>query len=185
MKWTKYQVDEYFKVMEASDNSFVINTFKNEVEVGSKVLELGFGCGKDYNDLKDFYQFTLSDYSDEFVERFNSRNQDRALVLDAKTLDIDSKFDVIYSNKVLQVFNDQEMMISFSRQAEVLKDDGIIFHTLWLGDSAFESDNYYCNYVNIKRIERMLANKFHIVTLIKYTEMEVDDSIIVIAKKIS
>ncbi len=184
MEWTKKQVDEYIEMFSNYDNSFVIDLFKEKIERNRTVLELGFGTGADYLSLKDFYKIQPTDYSRAFVDKFNEKYGQIAYCLNALTIETLEKFDCIYSNKVLNVFDDSNLQKSFNRQYEVLQEGGVIFHTLWSYDEVFSTEEHYCNSISINKLEQILKNKFVIRDIIKYTEMEEDDSLILIASKI-
>ncbi len=175
-------VEQYYEMIKDYDNTFVIEQFKKFVPKNFTVLELGFGTGIDYLALREQYNITISDYSSAFIKKFKEIHNVDALQLDAKTINITEKFDCIFTNKVLHVFSNVELEQSFINQHRVLNNGGLIFHTFWYDESGVADE--YKNNVNKKALNKLLNTKFELVDTVIYSEMETDDSILVVARKI-
>jgi len=94
-------VEEYVKMAEGYDGRTLIDILKKYLRNGSTVLELGMGPGKDFEILGESFRVTGSDNSKVFLDRYRERNATADLVLlDATKMDINRRFDCIYSNKV-------------------------------------------------------------------------------------
>lgn len=177
-------VKGYLKMAEGYDGRELIDHLKDLLEAGSSVLELGMGPGKDLDILKETYNVTGSDISEVFLELYREREPDADLLkLDAITLNTNRKFDCIYSNKVLQHLTKEELRTSFKRQYEVLDDGGILFHTFWKGNDIEEMDGLLFVQYTEKELERIIDDRFEIFSMEVYTEMEENDSILVVLKK--
>lgn len=174
-------IDFYFEMVKDYDNSFVVNNFKNYVKKGCSVLELGMGPALDYDALKDEYNFTVSDTSQIFIDIFNQNHQSKAINVCAKSIDVNEKYDCIFSNKVLQVLEDDEIKESFINQHKALNDNGVIVHCIWIDEKEEKKES---NYTTLKKLNEFIKDLFTIVDIIHYSEMEDDDSIILVAKKI-
>ncbi len=177
-------VDEYIKMINEMnyDNSFIIKCFKDNLKEGSKVLELGMGPALDYESLKDIYEYTVSDNSDVFIKIFNNINSEKALKLNAVTIETNEKFDCIFTNKVFQCLNSEDIRKSFERQYELLNKNGIVIHTFWLkNNETFDNDS---NRLSIEEIGILLNGLFKINKQIIYDEMSQNDSVVIIASKI-
>lgn len=165
----------------------VFNDLKTEVclPVGSTVLELGMGPGKDLDILSSDYIVTGSDYSNVFLELYKKKNKNAdLLLLDAITLKTDRKFDCIYSNKVLIHLTKQELKKSLKRQRDVLNHDGLIFHSFWKGDKTEEMHGLRFVYYTKNQLLDLFEDSYEMLEIQSYKEMEKDDSIYVMAKKI-
>ncbi len=173
-------VKEYCEMLVGYNNSFVVNNFKKYVPENLKVLELGVGPGLDYDTLKDNYNITPSDTSNVFLEMFNKKYENKAIYLCAKDLDTTDIFDCIFSNKVLQVLNDQEMKESFINQYKILNNKGLLFHCIWIDE---KNRNLDSNYTTVSKILNITKDLYDIIEIIHYSEMEENDSIIFIARK--
>jgi hypothetical protein len=119
-----------------------------------------------------------------FVERYRIAHPDAdVLLLDAVTLDTDRRFDAIYSNKVLYHLTRDEMRQSLARQTVVVKDGGIAFHTLWIGEGDDEMDGLRFVYYTEETVADLVGPAWEILLTQRYAEMDPDDSLIVVLRK--
>ena len=179
-------VNLYKKMMEGYDNSYVINQVRNYLSANSTILELGMGTGIDLISLSKNYRVLGSDYSKNFVDDFKEISNLNVCVLDAINIDINSKFDCIYSNKVLQHLSKEDFIYSLNSQYKHLNENGIIFMTLWHGpyNEEFEFDNELrFVYYDKQNLEKIVPNNYKFIDISYYTEFEDNDSIIVVLKK--
>lgn len=177
-------VETYLAMAEGYDGRELIPTLRRYVPDGAAILELGMGPGKDVALLSVHYQVTGSDRSAVFVERYRAAHPDAdVLLLDAVTLDTDRRFDAIYSNKVLYHLSRDEMRQSLASQAAVLRDGGIAFHTLWIGEGDDEMEGLRFVYYTEKTLADLVGPVWEILLTQRYTEMDADDSLIVVLRK--
>lgn len=183
-EYSKEQVLAYYKMMENYDNDYVLNKFSNRIPKGSKVLELGFGTGQDYLQLKADYNMTGSDYSDEFIAAFEQLYDEQILKVNAVKMDVLGKYDCIYSSKVLNSLAEQDIITSLVNQYQTLNDGGYIFHTLWYGDKSVDE-----SFIDKSILQKILGLEFDYVEFQYYKEADFVqtefDSVIVIARKLS
>lgn len=178
-------VDLYTNMMKGYDNSFVIGQVEKILPQNSTLLEIGMGTGLDLISLSQKYNVVGSDYSRFFVEDFKLKSDLEVFVLDAVNIDIDRKFDCIYSNKVLQHLSKDEFRSSLISQYEHLNKDGIIFLTLWYGEyrEEYESDGQLrFIYYNEKAIENIIPKQLKIENVVLYSEFDYNDSMIVVLR---
>lgn len=181
---TKESVDEYIKLAKDADGKPLIEKLKKYVLPNSRLLELGSGPGADFQLLKKDFRVVGSDYSAEFLKRLKAQNTtDGFLLLDAKTLETDLKFDGIYSNKVLQHLTDGELKKSIKRQTELLNPNGIICHSFWKGEGDETFNGLLVNYQSDTSLRSLFEGHFEILLLEEYKEFEQKDSILLIGKK--
>jgi len=177
-------VESYSKFTPSHDGGLLVEALAAHLPDGSSVLELGMGPGKDYQLLAQHFKVTGSDFSNAFLERY--RAQDAAaelLQLDARTLETDSRFDAIFSNKALIHFSPEELQQSFARQYEVLNDGGLMLHSFWLGAGQKQFGELTLMYHNEQDLTKLLEGSFEILALEKHAKMAQDDSIYVVARK--
>jgi cyclopropane fatty-acyl-phospholipid synthase-like methyltransferase len=181
---TEKGVQEYIKMVEDYDGSYLINELRHYLKDRSSLLELGMGPGMDLDILKKYYKVTGSDISQIFVERYKKLHPEAEVFqLDAKSLDINRKFDCIYSNKVLIHFTKQECGESFKKQKMILNPNGLLFHTFWYGDKIEEHYGLLFVYYLEDELKDMVKNDYNILKLQRYTEMEKNDSIYLVLQK--
>ncbi|MCR9253467.1 MAG: class I SAM-dependent methyltransferase [bacterium] len=180
----KENVEEYIKISKGFDGSDLIEELKNHLASDSSLLELGMGEGKDLDILANTYKVTGSDYSDAFLNLYKEKNPDSDLVqLDAITLQINKKFDGIYSNKVLHHLHEDELKQSISRQAEILNPNGVILHSFWRGSGIEEFDEMFAMHYMENDLIPLFEKEFKILEIRSYKEMEEDDSLFIVAQK--
>ena len=92
-------------------------------------------------------------------------------------MDLDKKFDCIYSNKVLHHLARKELIESLEMQSKVLNSNGILFHTFWYGDKEEEFSGLRFVYYTEETFRKIVGNEYEILDLKKYSEMEKDDSL--------
>ena len=157
----KENVEEYRRLSEGFDGSFLINKLESYLKKGSTVLELGSGLGKDINLLQKSYDVTGSDSSMVFIENYNNNNNGnkKMIHLDAVTINTKEKFDCIYSNKVLHHLETNMMLKSIERQTEIIDGKGICFHSFWRGNGNEVLDHLFFQYYEIEKLEDIF-NRF-------------------------
>ncbi|GAA0182146.1 hypothetical protein SH2C18_45740 [Clostridium sediminicola] len=180
----KENVKEYIKMAEGFDGRKLIKILKTHLRKGSTVLELGIGPGKDLDLLKNDFIVTGSDNSYLFINSYKEKNPDADLIfLDATKMNTPQKFNCIYSNKVLQHLTREEFKISLNKQKEVLNKNGILFHSLWYGDTVETYNDLRFTYYTENSLKQIIGESFEILEMNLYTEMEVDDSLYIVLKK--
>jgi cyclopropane fatty-acyl-phospholipid synthase-like methyltransferase len=181
---TEEGVLEYEQMAEGYDGRDLIARLKAHVPQGSSVLELGMGPGKDLDLLLESYKAVGSDNSVVFLERYRGRGgAGEAIQLDAVALATDRTFDAIYSNKVLQHLARDEAKRSLERQAEVLNPGGIALHSLWYGDKEEEHSGLRFIHYTEESFQALMPHTFKIIEQERYTEMEDNDSLVIVLKK--
>jgi SAM-dependent methyltransferase len=181
---SKESVEEYIKLAKDVNGQALIEKLKAFLSENAKVLEIGSGPGTDFKLLKEHYEVVGSDFSNEFLVRLKENyKNDLFLQLDAAILETEEKFDGIYSNKVLQHLNDNELQKSASRQAEILFQNGIICHSFWKGEGDEVFKGMLVNYQTDASLRKLFEGHFEILLLEEYPEFEDGDSILLIAKK--
>lgn len=176
-------VKQYIDMCEDYDPSFIAAEMMDVLVKGKSVLELGSGPGKDLRILKDIYEMTGSDRSPVFVELLKKEFPELVIkTLDAVTIEVDETYDCIFSNKVLQHLSKEDMTASINKQLKCLNQDGMIIHTLWFGEGEESYNGLRFVYYNEEDVKSLLGKDFDI-TIKRYTEMDTDDSLLVIGRR--
>ena len=181
---TKESVEEYIKLAKDVNGGDLIEKLKGFLPANSHLLEIGTGPGVDWKILNKDYEVVGSDNSKEFLSHLISKNPTgRFIELDAVTLNIDEKFDGIYSNKVLHHLTDQELTESIRRQYEILNPNGIICHSFWKGEGSEIFKGLFVNYHNNRNLAEYFREFFEIIAIKIYKEFEDADSLLLIGRK--
>lgn len=178
---SKQGVKEYLQLSSDSDSSFIVAKFKNYLNDGDQILELGSGPGRDLFQLENVI---YSDFSPLFIELLKKKFPDnKILKIDAVSIQSDEVINAFYSNKVLHHLSDDELKQSFSRQNELLQKGGIICHTFWAGNKSEEFKGLLFNHHTSDELNKWLSKTFDILVLEEYEEFVPGDSLLLIARK--
>lgn len=181
---TEDGVNEYLEMAKGHDGRDLIEKLSSHLPPGSTVLELGMGPGHDLEILSENFRVTGSDTSSLFLDRYRTKDPDADLMLlDAVTLKTDRTFDCIYSNKVLQHLQRDDLVKSVPRQAALLEDGGLLAHSVWYGDKVENFSGLHFQFYLEAEIEEIFGELFEIVLMERYEEMEPGDSIFFAARK--
>ncbi len=179
-------VNEYIRLAEGYDGRALIGKLQDHLPEGSTVLELGMGPGKDLQLLQDYFEPTGSDSSEVFVNRFSKAHpQADVLVLDAITIQTDRRFDALYSNKVLHQLTKDELNQSLASQHRVLNENGVALHSLWHGEECEKYGEMLAQHYTMETFTELLSDQFEVIAHFLYAEMEDNDSLCVILKRVS
>ena len=177
-------VYDYIKMAEEYDGKELISVLQTHLKRGSTVLELGMGPGKDLDILNRSYKATGSDNSHVFLDLYRKKNKGAdLLLLDARTLDTERKFDCIYSNKVLHHLKRQELQESLQNQIGTLHSQGLVFHSFWKGNKTETHHGLRFVYYTEEMLTELVGGCFELIEISAYKEMSENDSIYVIASK--
>lgn len=182
---TKKGIREYTKRSQKWGGIKLIKILKKHLPKNSSLLEIGMGPGRDFDILKKIYRATGSDRSKMFLNNYKKQNKKANLLkLDAVTLRTSKRFDGIYTNKVLQHITKRELKKSIKRQKEILNPGGIVFHTFWKGNKIEYKRGLRFVYYEKRQLKKIIGKNFDILEIKIFTEMEKNDSIYVILKKL-
>ncbi len=182
---TQKGIKEYSRRSQKWGGQKLIKILKKHLPKNSTLLELGMGPGRDFDILKKIYVVTGSDCSKAFLENYKNKNKKSDLIkLDAITIRTTRRFDGIYTNKVLQHLTKRELKKSIKRQNEILNPGGIVFHSFWKGNKTEHKRGLRFVYYEINQLKKIIGNDFKILEIKAFTEMEKNDSIYVVMKKL-
>ena len=105
------------------------------------------------------------------------------MLLDARNLSTNQKYDCIYSNKVLIHLTKIELKESLIRQKDILNENGILFHSFWRGDKEEDYQGLKFVYYTEEELRKLIGNNYEILVIDTYKEMKDNDSIYVVAQK--
>lgn len=177
-------VEQYIKMADGYDGRIFVDILRQHLPDKATVLELGMGPGKDLLLLNEYFQVTGSDYSAAFIERFRKQHPDMNVIqLDAVTMNVETTFDCIYSNKVLHHLTRDELRQSLDRQVQVLNSGGVVCHSFWYGDKEEEYSGLRFIYYTEATLKALISDNYEIVAIERYTEMEDDDSLYILLRK--
>ena len=176
-------VKTYIQMCEDSDGINIYHSLSEHLPTKSTLLELGSGAGLDIEYLKNNYSVTGSDLSDEFLKICKEKHPEIPfLKLNALKLEVDKKYNCIYSNKVLHHLTEKQLKQSLEQQMKILTTNGLIAHSFWLGEENQEMNGLLFTYYNKDHLLSIISESFEVLSILSYKEFEEDDSSFVIAK---
>ena len=177
-------VADYLEMAAGYDGQELVDRLADHLESDSTVLELGMGPGVDLDLLNVKFDATGSDFSPLFLDRYRTTHPGADLIrLDAITLATERQFDALFSNKVLHHLSDEELAQSTRRQFEILNPGGLLMHSFWYGSSVEEHAGMRFYYHDEEFLQGLYSGSFEIIESRLYQEMEVGDSIYVLARR--
>jgi trans-aconitate methyltransferase len=106
---------DYIEMASDYDGRELVDLLRTFLPDEARVLELGLGPGKDLEYMARFFRVLGTDKSQAFLDLFAEDNPEiPTQLLDARTMEINQRFDCIYSNKVLQHLSIQELQTSLT-----------------------------------------------------------------------
>jgi trans-aconitate methyltransferase len=176
-------VRAYIDMARGYDGRALIARLRPHLAPGTTVLELGMGPGVDLDLLSATYTVTGSDTSDVFLDLYRETHPDADLLhLDAVKIATERRFDCVFSNKVLHHLERDDLSRSFARQLEVLNERGIACHSFWRGNGEEHYEGMRFMSWPEDGLRAMVEPPWEIIHLGVYTEMDDNDSILLIAR---
>lgn len=184
--FSEKNVEDYCSLVEGFNNTYLMNVIDELLPAKKSILELGSGPGIDLKELAKKYDVIGSDNSPIFLNHFRKNNKNiKYMQLNAIDFEIDKKFDLIYSNKVLQHLKPHEFKQSLMQQASHLKNNGLILFTLWKSKFCIEEIgdmDFYTVFYEKDDIVKLIPDNLEVVKYKEYKEIDDNDSFYMILK---
>jgi len=139
----------YIKETKDIDMSEQYELFMKYVPKGSKILDAGFGSGRDIAFFKQHYDVTGIDISGEFVSYVKENIHSNVYQMDILNLKFDEKFDAIWACASLVHLNLDLFMISIESLYNSLNKSGKLYislkkseESILLSDENISLDNF-------------------------------------------
>ena len=141
---------EYIGKTMNADVSDLYSKFEKYLRPGSKILDLGFGSGRDslYFLSKGYEVYSL-DPCTAFIEHGKEIGLTHLIKSSAEDIDLDDCFDAIWANASLLHVASNKLKDVFLRCARSLKDGGVMYCSFKYGDFEGERDGRY--YVDLTK----------------------------------
>ena len=175
---------EYRNTATGDSNLQLINILKDNLPFGSTLLVLGIGSGKDLKVLSENYQVTGSDFSKLLLNMFSNANPEIELLnLDPVEAQTDKKFDCIFSNKVLNQMDEEDLIKSLLNQLNLLNENGLAIHSFWTGQKEENHHGLKWVYYTEEKLQTLIPEGFAIVDIKTYKQNIDHDSLCIILKR--
>lgn len=154
---------EYIKCTINCDMSFHYQKFLKYLPKTGKILDVGFGSGRDMIYFKSLgYDVEGIDTSVEFVK--NMKEQGFSVKLQsAYEIDDNNKYDGIWACASLLHIRREQLEITIMKCINALKENGVFYCSFKYGDKEIEKDGRYFNYINEEIIKFIIdENKLYL-----------------------
>ena len=147
---------EYIESTINCDMSFHYQKFLKYLPKTGKILDVGFGSGRDMIYFKSLgYEVEGIDTSLEFVKNMKEKGFNVRLE-SACELDSKAEYDGIWACASLLHIKRDELEEVIIRCINALKENGILYCSFKYGDKEVEIDNRYFNYINEEIVSKLL-----------------------------
>jgi len=120
----------YIKETKDIDMSEQYKLFMKYVPKSSKILDAGFGSGRDISFFKQYYDVTGIDLSGEFVSYVKENIHTNVYQMDILDLKFDEKFDAIWACASFVHFKLNEFSSALQKIHKILIDGGLVYISL-------------------------------------------------------
>lgn len=158
-KYTKGYLT-YIEETKDIDMSVQYDFFMKYVPKGSKILDAGFGSGRDIAFFKQHYDVTGIDLSQGFVDYVKTNIHQNVHQMDILNLTFEDEFDAIWSCASQVDFNYEELLLSFENYYKALKTNGSLYVSLKLVDGNIDVRN---NKISAETLIKELEHKFSLI----------------------
>ncbi|MFA6861839.1 MAG: class I SAM-dependent methyltransferase [Bacilli bacterium] len=146
-------IDETFSV----NMSPIEDPFLAEVGTYGKILDVGFGSGRDskYFMMKGYDPYSL-DYEEAFIKHAKEINLPHPILGNIEDIDYDKFFDGIYCCASLGHIPSDELNGVLKKLAKALKDDGTMYLSFRYGEFEGVAGGRYLTYMTEKTLPKYL-----------------------------
>ena len=142
---------------------------RSYLKKNAKVLNIGLNDGKDYEVLDTWYDTVAIESSQHLIDIYKKKNKNALISnCDDVKLDLDKKFDCIFTNKFLNRMTLLELKESLVNQANLLEEGGKVFHFFCDGEGELLLGGVMLNLFTEADLKEIMPETFEIVKVSKY-----------------
>ena len=137
----------------------IYERFEVYLKPGAKVLDVGFGSGRDslHFDAMN-YEVVSIDFAEEVYYRGKNLLNTEVLLVDVRDIKYKNEFEGIWASAVFFHFHEQEIIDVLKRCHLALKDKGVIYLSFKYGEEAlFRHGRYFNDFTETKFTDLMKA----------------------------
>ncbi len=135
----------------------IYEKFESYLKPGTKLLDVGFGSGRDslHFDAKGFEVVSI-DFAREVYNRGRILLNTEVLLVDVKDIRYKDEFDGIWASAVFFHFTETELKEVLSKCAQALKNKGIIYVSFKYGTEEINRHGRYFNDFDEAKFQRLM-----------------------------
>ncbi len=137
----------------------IYEKFEKFLKPGSKVLDVGFGSGRDslHFEAKG-YEVVSIDFAEEVYYRGKNLLNTEVLLVDVRDMRYQNEFAGIWASAVFLHFTNEEIINVLERCASALKNDGVMYISFKYGESALIRHGRFFNDFDEKKFDKLMNN---------------------------
>ena len=138
--------EQYIQTTKNVNMSIQYNLFLRYMKAKGKILDIGFGSGRDMLFFQNKgFEVVGIDITENFVD--NARNQGLCAYLqDIHTMDYNAVFDGVWA--CASLLHSPDLPLAFSRISKALKKNGVFYLSMKYGDSEKIIDEKFYRFLN-------------------------------------
>jgi len=124
----------------------IYEVFESYLKPGIKLLDVGFGSGRDsLHFYKKGYSVVSIDYAEEIVARGKNFLDNEVLLVDFQEIEYENEFDAIWASAVFMHFTDNAILQAMNICHRALKANGYVYISFKYGENAETRKGRYFN----------------------------------------
>ncbi len=136
----------------------IYDRFYAHLENGQKILDIGFGSGRDSLQFyKKGFKVVSIDFAEEIVTRGKILLSNEVLLVDARNMRYQNEFDAIWASAVFLHFKDAEIIETLKNCEVALKSDGVIYLSFKYGENEINRHGRFFNDFNECKFKRIMT----------------------------
>lgn len=155
--YNKY-ANEFIESTMNVDMSELYAMFEKYLPETGKILDIGFGSGRDSLYFSKKYEVVSIDNSETFVVHAKNVLTNKVILLDVRDISFDEEFDGIWACASLLHLRYHELPEVLNKCYRSLKPNGIMYMSFKYGDFEGERNGRYFTDLNEERFNNMLLN---------------------------
>ncbi|MDO4800311.1 MAG: class I SAM-dependent methyltransferase [Bacillota bacterium] len=137
----------------------IYDRFEIYLHKGEKILDVGFGSGRDSIYFRgQGYDVVSIDFAEEVVRRGRTLLNNEVLLVDMREMRYSNEFDAIWASAVLLHYREEEIIEILARMREALKEQGIIYVSFKYGAHVEERHGRMFNDFNEEKFEALMQS---------------------------
>lgn len=157
MNYYNKHAKEYINNTKDVDMKEYYNIFESYLNPNSKILDVGFGSGRDSLYFKNKrYEVVSIDPIKEFCDNGKSIGLDNVIQMSIEDIEYNNEFDAIWACASLLHIKSNQLVDVFNKCYKALKDNGVMYVSFKYGDFEGIIDNRYFTYLTEEKFTNII-----------------------------